>query len=146
MVFDGGSAGRYESWKYALLGGVVSVPFTVVVHVTTSSGIEFSSGTMVLGGGVAGYLAERGAGDAGFTGALAGAIGSLPLLRWWSTTFAYIPFRYVPWTEVPSRIAYLSVLSLVVFLGSVLAGWLGGRLGGWLSRSVRCSKTSGTES
>ena len=145
MVFGGGSAGRYELLKYALLGGVVSIPFTVIVHVTTSSGIEFSSGTMVLGGGVAGYLAERGAGDARFTGALAGAIGSLPLLRWWSTTFAYIPIQYIPWTEIPSRIAYLSVLGLVVFLGSVLAGWLGGHLGGWLSRSVRRSETSGME-
>jgi FtsH-binding integral membrane protein len=128
---------RDVSWKYAFIGGVISIPFTVIVHAKTGSGIEFSSGTMVLGGGVAGYLAKRDSARAGMTGALAGAIGGLPLLWWWSSTFQYIIFSLIPvWPDTVSQVVRLFVIDLIIFFGTVLAGWLGGRLGGWLSERV----------
>lgn len=138
---------RVGSWKYALIGGVISIPFTVLVHAKTGSGIEFSSGTMVLGGGIAGYLAKRNSAHAGTTGALAGAIGGLPLLRWWSTTFQHILFSLVPlWPDAVLEVASLSMMGLVIFLGSVLAGWLGGRLGGWVAGRAHQKRTFGIES
>ena len=147
MVADIRSLRRGGSWKYALIGGVISIPFTVLVHAKTGSGIEFSSGTMVLGGGIAGYLAKRNSARVGTTGALAGAIGGLPLLRWWSTTFQYILFSFIPlWPDAVLEVAYLSMMGLVIFLGSVLAGWIGGRLGGWVAGRVHQERTFGIES
>lgn len=134
-------------WKYAFIGGVISIPFTVVVHVKTGSGIEFSSVTMVLGGGVAGYLTKRDSVRPRMAGALAGAIGALPLLWWWSTVFGTIPFGVMPvWPDAIQRFVYLSVLGLIVFVVAVFAGWLGGQAGRWISERIHRESTLDTGS
>lgn len=147
MVVNIRSRRQRVSWKYALVGAVIAMPLTFVVHVKTGSGIEFSSGTMVLGGGVAGYLAEYNSAYPRTTGALAGVVGVLPLLYWWSTVFQYIPFGYIPiWPNAVSQVARLLLMGAIIFLGSVLAGWIGGLLGGWVARKIHPVREPGVES
>lgn len=118
-------------WKYALLGGVASIPFTMVSYWQTGS--EMSLAPVLFGGLLAGVLAKRMIGSSRGVGARAGLVGALPVL--WVLGDILPDILAIPNPE------WFSVLSVIVALGTTVIGFafaallgeMGGRIGGWLS-------------
>ena len=64
-----------DRWRYALLGGLLSVPFTTASYWQTGS--ELSLSPALFGSLLAGYLAKRKTGSAAEIGARAGLVGGV---------------------------------------------------------------------
>lgn len=79
-MFDSGQAlhSGTTQWKYALLGGLASLPFTTLSYWQTGS--ELSLGAVVVGGILAGLLVTRAGVESTGVGMQVGIIGGLPVL------------------------------------------------------------------
>jgi len=120
-----------QTWRYALLGGLVALPFTSLSY--AQSGTELGLGAVFWAAVLVGYLARRRGLSGTPVGARAGLVGSMPEL-WMVGDIA----SFVVGLGGPAwfRIAQLAVVALFVplVLGlAALVGALGGRLGGWLA-------------
>lgn len=67
-----------ETWKYALIGGLVALPFTALEAWQSPENI--SLGMIVVGSVIAGYLIKRRGGNSTATGLRAALIGGFPAL------------------------------------------------------------------
>lgn len=120
-----------DKWKYALLGGLASIPFTTASY--WQSGSEFPVAPVFFGGLLAGYLATRRGGSSRVVGARAGLVGGLPVL--------WMLIDVLPFIVGLPNPAWFAVVSLAVAFGTAILGFgltalfgeMGGRLGGWLS-------------
>ncbi|SDZ78451.1 PAS domain S-box-containing protein [Haloplanus vescus] len=120
-----------ETWRYALLGGLLALPVTVFE--TLQSADDISLGMVVVGSAIAGYLIKRRGGNSTATGLRAALIGGIPVL--W--TFHELVWA-IPTTPNPTlfkAVGVVMLLSVTGFLLLVLAtcGALSGRFGGWLA-------------
>jgi len=121
-----------DTWKYALVGGLLSLPFTALE-------IRQSSGTttfelFLFGSALAGYLVKRRGGDSTATGLRAGVIGGAPAVWILVELFRTVPTLPSPlWFQAVSVALLLGFGALVVLLLAVL-GALAGRFGGWLAQ------------
>lgn len=126
-----------ETWKYALIGGVVSIPLSLGLYWYSGMGNDFSLNMVVVGGVLAGYLAKRNSADAKPAGLRAGLIGALPGLAWMLPQIT----RNVAagWSLLP--IAVFSALFTVTIFGiGALAGVIGGAVGGWLFKKKEAQR------
>lgn len=122
------------TWQYALLGGLLSLPFTVASYAQTHAELSLSA---VLGGGfIAGYLATRRTGDSAGVGVRAGVVGALPVL-WMLVDMAGAVggLPNPPWFALVLIGAALTVTVLGFGLGA-LGGAVGAGVGGWAARVV----------
>jgi hypothetical protein len=122
-----------KTWRYALIGGVVSIPLTISLYWYSGMGNDFSLNMVTVGGLLAGYLAKRDSVDAKPVGLRAGLIGTLPGLAW------ILPQAVgnvaAGWSVLP--IVILVVLFSVIVVGiGALAGVIGGAVGGWLATKI----------
>ncbi|TKX81812.1 DUF5518 domain-containing protein [Halorubrum sp. SD626R] len=120
-----------ESWKYALFGGLLALPFTVLEVLQSPESITLE---MFVGGSVlAGYLIKRDGGNSTVTGLRSALIGGFPVI--WilpEMLRTVVNISNPPWFQA------VSVLILFVFGGLVIAllavlGALAGRFGGWIA-------------
>jgi len=130
---------------YALLGGVVSMPVTVVLYWSSGGGSEFVLDAVLLAGLLAGFLAARRGVDADAVGVRAGVVGGVPGVVWLlpkvldlaaglsgPTWFEAVGVALVVGTTVG--------LIALVFAFSALLGLVGARVGGWATRRAGLSK------
>jgi len=124
-----------ETWRYALLGGLASIPFTLGAYWLSGAGDELSLDAVFVGGFLAGYLAFRaGALDAGDVGARAGLIGGVPGAVWLATRV--LPDALAAGGTAPFRVGAVAIAVAfpLVSLGfSALAGLIGAKLGAWVA-------------
>ncbi|WP_336336714.1 DUF5518 domain-containing protein [Haloarcula brevis] len=120
-----------DTWKYALLGGLLAAPFTALEVIRSSGSIRFNM--VLVGGALAGYLVKRRGGNSTATGLRAGLIGGLPAL-WGVAEFVWsIPSVPNPlWFQAVGVAMGLAIGALVMLLPA-LGGALAGRFGGWLA-------------
>ena len=120
-----------ESWKYALFGGLLALPFTVLEVLQSPESITLE---MFVGGSVlAGYLIKRDGGNSTVTGLRSALIGGFPVI--WilpEMLRTVVNISNPPWFQA------VSILILFVFGGLVIAllavlGALAGRFGGWIA-------------
>lgn len=133
-AFDGlRDSVRSGTWRYALVGGVVSVPLTLGFHWYAGTANHFSLNMVVVGGLVAGYLARRAAVPAKPAGVRAGLVGATPGLVW----FLQGAIRRVEAT-LSTEVAVVAAVGVgvVVFGIGAVAGVIGGAVGGWLYETV----------
>jgi hypothetical protein len=118
-----------ETWRYALVGGVVSIPLSLGLYWYTGMGNDFSLNMVTVGGLLAGYLAKRNSVDAKPAGVRAGLIGALPGLAWILPRIA----RSVAagWSLLPIAV-FLCLFTVIIFGIGAVAGVIGGAVGGWL--------------
>lgn len=123
-----------DNWRYALLGGVVSIAITLDRYWGGGAGDDIPAVAVFLGALVAGYLAavSRADTDARTIGVRTGAVGSLPAL--WLVTAAFVGSFG---TAGPMQIAW-NVIATTVICGAVvgfasLFGIIGATLGDWLA-------------
>ena len=120
-----------ETWKYALIGGLLALPFTALAAWRSPENI--SLGIVVVGSVIAGYLVKRRGGNSTATGLRAALIGGFPAVWPLSELIWAIP-------TVPNPLWFQAVgvgmiLTAGGFLLAVVAvfGALAGRVGGWLA-------------
>lgn len=129
-----------DTWTYALLGGLASVPLTVSLYVLSGSGSEISLNAVVLGGVIAGYLVGSVSTDAdpGPVGVRAGVVGGVPTVVWGLSEVAGSAAAVAG--PVPFRVAAVGMVLLTittVVLGFAgLCGYVGGKIGGWLAGRI----------
>lgn len=128
-----------ETWKYALTGGIASLPLTIGLYWQSGLGDEFSLNMVFFGGAIAGFLASAAVSETDCTsvGFRAGVIGGLPGL-WLLVDLAEAAITWG--SPIWFRIVAVSLLAvgfttiLLAFAGVV--GLLGAKVGGWLATKV----------
>jgi hypothetical protein len=133
-----------ETWKYALIGGIASLPLTIGLYWQSGMGDELSVNMVFFGGLLAGYLASTAATetDGASVGFRAGVVGSLPGL-WLVVDLleAAIAWSSPLWFRVVA-VSVLTVgftIVLLVFAG--LVGLLGAKVSGWLAKKTGAQRT-----
>ncbi|KTG09322.1 hypothetical protein AUR64_16200 [Haloprofundus marisrubri] len=119
-------------WRFGLVGGVVAIALTLGQNWPLGSG-GFSANLVVVGGLLAGYLAERNESKPSRAGIVAGVVGIVPggvfLLFAASRTFAV-------WIAEEALVTVLiAVPTMLLFIVGVgaLVGAIGGGIGGWIA-------------
>lgn len=126
-----------QTWPYALLGGLVSMPLTIGQYWLSGLGNTFPMEMILVGGLLAGYLATKNATNGVRAGIGAGVIGGLPGYVWILPSILETATSFSQaWSSPLGAIVLLS-FSLPAIIGlAVLPGWIGGHVGGWLARTV----------
>jgi hypothetical protein len=134
------------TWRYALVGGVVSMPLSLGLYWYTGMGNDFSLNMVVVGGLLAGYLAKRGSADAKSAGLRAGLVGALPGLVWiFPATVTTARSLAAAWSVPPAAAVLVVVFGGIVLGIGALAGLVGGAVGGWLAGKVGGTRPTGLE-
>jgi hypothetical protein len=120
-----------EMWKYALIGGLLAVPFTALE--AWRSPENMAPGMVAFGSVLAGYLIKRRGGNSTATGLRAALVGGLPLLWALGDLLWSVP-------NIPNPLWFqaVGVGMMLAFGGVMLAvvavfGAFAGRFGGWLA-------------
>ena len=120
-----------ETWKYALVGGLLALPFTVLAAWRSPENI--SLGIVVVGSAIAGYLIKRRGGNSTATGLRAALIGGFPAVWPLSELIWAIPTVPNPlWFQAVGVAMILGVGGFILAVVAVF-GALAGRFGGWLA-------------
>jgi len=120
-----------ETWKYALIGGLLALPFTALAAWRSPENI--SLGIVVAGSAIAGYLVKRRGGNSTATGLRAALIGGFPAVWPLSELIWAIPTVPNPlWFQAVGVVMILGVGGFILAVVAVF-GALAGRFGGWLA-------------
>lgn len=120
-----------DTWKYALVGGLLALPFTALG--AWRSPEQVSLEMVVVGSVLAGYLVKRRGGNSTATGLRAALIGGFPVL--WALREPLWAAPTIPnplWFRAVSVAMLLSVGGFILVVVAVF-GALAGRFGGWLA-------------
>jgi len=135
-------------WKYALVGGLASLPFTTISYWQTGS--ELSLGAVLFGGILAGYLAVRTGGGHSGVGLRVGLVGGLPVLWVLFDVLAATSGLAGPaWFVTSATLLTIGFTIMVAALGfgiAALIGEIGTRIGGWLAGEQPGQRNSVTNS
>ena len=137
-----------DTWRYALVGGVASIPLSLWLYWESGVGDTFSLIIVFVGGVLAGYLASRAPTELhGRTvGFRAGVIGSLPVL--WlvgEVVIAASAWASPLWFRVAAVVLLVGGLTLVLFAFGGLIGAIGATFGGWLANKTGAGQASPVE-
>ena len=124
-----------DTWFYALIGGLASMPLTAASYWQTGS--EMALSPVLFGGLLAGYLAARQTGQHRGVGVRAGLVGGLPIVWVVAEIFAGVSALGGPsWFVAAGTLLTFGVLVVVAAMAFALAailGALGARIGHWLA-------------
>ncbi|QRV16252.1 DUF5518 domain-containing protein [Haloterrigena salifodinae] len=121
-----------DGWKYALIGGLVALPFTAAVYRRTGSRIGL--GPAFVGGLIAGYLHDGFANERARIGAVSGVIGALPALWVLGELLSFITLETGSpgWFRAVSVALAIGVIATVFVLAAGVAA-ISARVGDWAS-------------
>jgi hypothetical protein len=120
-----------ETWKYALVGGGLALPFTALEALETPENMTL--GMVVVGSVLAGYLIKRRGGTSTATGLRAGVVGGSPsLLALNELVVAVATVPNPPWFQAAGVALTLAVGGVLVVIPACV-GAFAGRFGGWLA-------------
>lgn len=122
-------------WRYALVGGFLVLPSTTVGYLQTGMELVFPS--VLLGGLLSGYLAERQFVESRGVGGRVGLVGAVPGV--WFVFDAFV----TRWTlsglsSFALTVVTAGVTAAVATLGlgaAALVGEVGGRIGAWVAKT-----------
>jgi hypothetical protein len=133
-----------ETWKYALIGGVASIPLTIGLYWQSGMGSEFSLNMVFFGGLFAGYLVSAAATetDGSSVGFRAGVVGGLPGL-WLLVDLleAAVAWSSPLWFRVVATSALAVGFATILLAFAGVVGFLGAKVGGWLARKTGAQRT-----
>ena len=122
-----------DTWRYALIGGLGSIPLTLGLYWLSGMGNELSLNMVLVGGLVAGFLAKREDVDIGSVGLRAGVIGVLPgLWLLFDTAMAAVGVAEPIQLQAIAIVLMVGV-SVVILLVGGIAGIIGAKIGAWLA-------------
>lgn len=122
------------TWKFALIGGLASLPFTTLSYWQTGSELSFNP--VFFGGVLAGYLSTRNLGTSSSVGVRAGIIGSLPIV--------WMLFDILEVTSGLSGPSWFVASGTILAIGFIVLGFglaalvgkLGAKVGAWIARKT----------
>jgi len=124
-----------ETWRYALLSGLASIPFTAYGYWQTGS--ELSLLPVFFGGILAGFLAQRKTGTSSGVGVRTGLVGGLPSIWLFVDLLAALSGLAGPaWFVVSGLVLVIgaaAVVGMLAFSFSAVVGAVGARVGSWLA-------------
>ncbi len=137
-----------ETWRYALVGGLSSIPLTLGLYWLSGAGNELSFNMVFFGGLLAGYLAATGPKDIGSAavGIRAGVVGSLPGL-WLLAELVWVAATLTGplWFRVVGNGVIAVTFALFTVGLAALIGLVGATVGGWLVRKIGNQSTPRVE-
>lgn len=125
-----------STWKYALVGGIISIPLTVGLHWLSGTGNELSLNMVALGGLIAGFLGNRKETDAdgSAAGLRAGIVGVLPGFWLFADFFEAVTALSGPlWFRSGAIVLTIGTVTAIIFGLGALLGLLGAKVGSWLT-------------
>ena len=123
-----------STWTYALVGGLLALPFTALDAWRSPENITL--GVVVVGSVLAGYLVKRRGGNSTATGLRAALIGGFPVLWALNDLLWAVPtIPNPPWFQAMG-VAMTVALGGVILALVALFGALAGRVGGWLAERL----------
>ena len=131
-----------ESWRYAIVGGLLALPFVVGSYWQTGTSVGFEA--IFVAGLLVGYFFRGTPEEVSQVGSRTGFIGMLPVLLWkLSDTVAFLflelgspyGFRFV-------QIAFMVVFVMIGALIAAVIGAIGARIGNWLSGKIGFGRTA----
>lgn len=124
-----------DTWRYALLGGLASIPFTAFGYWQTGS--EMSIAPVFFGGILAGFLAERRTGTSSGVGVRVGLVGGIPAVWLLVDLLAASSGLSGPSWFVASGLVLVigaaAVVGVLAFVSAAIVGSIGARVGSWLA-------------
>lgn len=137
-----------DTWRYALVGGLSSIPLTLGLYWLSGAGNELSFNMVFFGGLLAGYLAETGPEDVGSAavGLRAGVVGGLPGL-WMLARLVWVGATLTGplWFRVVGT-GFIAVTFALFAVGlAALIGLIGATVGGWLVKKIGNQSTPRVE-
>lgn len=136
MDTDFNIQGELDRYKYAIVGGILSVPFTVVLYLTVGDGQSMYLITLFFAGLLTSVYAKLKAADVKCAriGAGVGAVGSVAgLYPVNDLLVSLFDGGTVSWQTV----AFLVFITCLLFTSGALLGWMGGKTGDWLTDQAR---------
>jgi hypothetical protein len=126
-----------QTWKYALIGGLASIPLTAGLHWLSGIENDMFVNMIIFGGLLAGFLAEVRQIDGKSVGFRAGVVGGLPIL--W---FVFEALRFV--VTGPAGPIRFRIGAVVMIVGFTIAslflsggvGFVGAKIGRWLAKKT----------
>lgn len=129
-----------QTWKCALIGGLVSLPVTISLYWLSGMGNELSFNTVFVGGLLAGFLAKTRITDAdgASAGLRAGIVGGAPTLWILAGVFEAATALSGPlWFRSVALVIVIGTILMFLLGFSALVGFLGAKVGGWLAERDR---------
>jgi hypothetical protein len=126
-----------QRWRYALIGGLLALPSTAVGYL--QPGAELVLSPVLLGGLLAGYLAERQTGESRGVGVRVGLVGAVPvtlvIFDVLAATSALSGPSWVVATGTFLTVGFTAAVGVLGFGLAALIGEAGGRVGGWVAKT-----------
>jgi hypothetical protein len=127
-------ASSVQTWRGALVGGIVSIPLTVGLSWQSGLGSELPLVMAVVAGILAGYLASTGSGDADSAGLRAGLLAVLPGLWFVFEVVLAADTGVSPvWLRAVGGTTVILLFTTALLVFGALAGFLGATVGRWLA-------------
>ena len=131
-------------WKYAIVGGLLALPFTIAMALQTPT--ELSLGPVFGAGLVAGYLYDGRRSERSSVGARAGAMSALPAL--WLVVDA-VPFVLLEtgsplWFRALSTVFAIGITALAIVFAAAVA-IVGARVGDWVSSKAGRTRSTAVQ-
>ncbi|MFC6903893.1 DUF5518 domain-containing protein [Halalkalicoccus tibetensis] len=127
--------------RYAIIGGLVSIPLSLGHHWWSGMGNTFSTLPIFFGGLLAGYLAQKNTQKPATAGVGAGLIGGLP-----GYIFMLPSMVQTVTASSPGTVLVLAFFIPVILAVAALPGWIGGLVGGWLAKKVERKQVTAANS
>jgi len=122
------------TWRYGIIGGIVSIPLSVGLYWLSGMGTNFSTLPIFFGGLLAGYLVQKNSGTPARAGIAAGILGGLPGYIW---IFPQVIQTVTAWSSSPGAVVILGISIAAIVAVATLPGLIGGVVGGWLGKKVK---------
>lgn len=124
-----------EILKYALIGGLISIPLTLLYNTYYVGGDSFTIGLVFFGGIISGYLANRASLRASAAGFYAGLIGAIPAYVIGISDIVTSATNTVSTVSSSIGVVLTALLfTVIIFAMGGITGTLGGVFGGWLTK------------
>lgn len=125
-----------EVWRYALIIGLASTPFTIILYWQSYPDFSHPVSPVFFAGLLVGFLANRQGIEVGQIGKRTGLVASLPIFWPFFDLLVFISGLSQPLGFRGFQIMAVIFISAVIIGISILVGIVGAILGDWLTGKI----------
>lgn len=131
-----------DSWRYAIAGGLLAVPFVARSYQRTGTSVEFES--LFVAGLLVGYFVRGTTDEVSRVGSRTGFVGALPTLLWLLSDTAVFLFVELgpPYEFRLVQFGFVIMFGMIGVLIAAVTGAIGARIGNWLSGKLGVDRST----